>query len=65
MNENYSVRVLKNNKVHSRKIDLSLHASEKLCFAESDSKNGTKSSAIERSIRLEMNKTEILSESGE
>lgn len=65
MNNNGRIRVLKNTKVHLRKIDLSLQASEKSCCAESDSKNGTKSSIIERSIRLEVNKTEILSDSGE
>lgn len=60
-----SFRVLKNNKVHFRKINLLLQASEKLHSIESDNKNRTKSSIIERSICLEMNKTEILSESGE
>src|SRR5688500_17470366 len=60
-----SFRVLKNNKVHFRKINLSLQASEKLYSTEYDSKNRTTSSIIERSMCLEMNKTEILSESGE
>ena len=48
-----------------RKYNLLLQASEKLYSIESKCKNRTKSSIIERSICLEMNKTEILSESGE
>ena len=60
-----SFKVLKNNKVRFRKINLLLQASEELSCTEYDSKNRTKSSIIERSVCLEVNKTEILSDSGE
>lgn len=52
-------------KVHIIENNLSFQASEKIHSTESDSKNRTKNSIIERSICLEVNKTEILSDSGE
>jgi hypothetical protein len=52
-------------KVHIIKNNLSFQASEKIHLTESDSKNRTKSSIVERSICLEVNKTEILRENGE
>ena len=58
-------QVLKSNEVQIRKTKLKVEASEKIQFIESDSQNGTKSGILERSICLEMNKTEFLSESSE
>ena len=60
-----SFQVLKSNRVHIRKTNLKVEASEKICFIESDDQNRTRSSILERSICLEMNKTEFLSESSE
>lgn len=58
-------QVLKSNKVHIRKTNLKVEASEKIYFIESDYQNRTRSSTLERSICLEMNRTEFLSESSE
>ena len=59
-------KVFKRKKVHfTTKIDLKFQASEKIHFIKSDSQNGTRSSILERSICLEMNKTEFLSEGSE
>jgi hypothetical protein len=58
-------QVLKSNKVHIRKTNLKVEASEKIYFIESDYQNRTRSSILERSICLEMNKTEFLSEGSE
>ena len=60
-----SFKVFKSNKVHFTKITLLFQASEKIHFNKSDSQNGTRSGILERSICLEMNKTEFLSESSE
>lgn len=58
-------QVLKSNKVHIRKTILKAEASERIQFIESDSQNGTKSGIHERSVCLEMNETEFLSEGSE
>ena len=52
-------------KVHLKEDNFSFRASEKIHFIESNNQNGTRYSLIERSICLEMNKTELLRESGE
>ena len=44
---------------------LKAEASERIQFIESDSQNGTKSGIHERSVCLEMNETEFLSEGSE
>lgn len=59
------LQVLKSSKVHIRKTNLKVEASEKIYFIESDYQNRTRSRIIERSISLEMNKTEFLSEGSE
>jgi hypothetical protein len=59
-------KVFKRKKVHfTTKINLKFQASEKVRFIKSDSQNGTRSSILERSICLEMNKKEFWSESSE
>ena len=58
-------QVLKSNKIHIRKTNLKVEGSEKIYSIESDYQNRTRSSIIERSISLEMNKTEFLSEGSE
>jgi hypothetical protein len=58
-------QVLKSNKVHIRKTNLKVEASEKICFIEFNDQNRTRSIILERSICLEMNKTEFLSKGSE
>jgi hypothetical protein len=58
-------RAFKSNKIHFTERSLIFQASEKIHSIGSDGQNGTRSSIVERSICLEMNKTEFLSESGE
>ena len=58
-------KAFKSNKVHFKKMSLKVQASEKTQFIESDSQNGTKSGILERSICLEMNESESLSENSE
>jgi hypothetical protein len=56
--------IMTNSLVKSNLI-ASFQASEKIQFIESDSQNGTKSGIHERSICLEVNETESLSECSE
>lgn len=58
-------KAFKSNKVHFTERCLIFQASDKIQFIRSGDQNGTRSSIVERSIRLEMNKTEFSSESGE
>jgi hypothetical protein len=58
-------KAFKSRKVHFTERNLIFQASEKIHFITSDDQNGTRSSIVERSIRLKMNETEFLSESGE
>jgi hypothetical protein len=60
-----SFKVFKNNEVYSRKINLKLQAREKIHFIESDDENRTRSGLLERTIYLEMNKTEFWSVNSE
>ena len=55
----------KNNKVHFTKINSRFQAREKIHIIESDDENRTKSAILERTIYLEMNKTEFLREGSE
>ena len=60
-----SFKVFKNNEVYFRKINLKFQAREKIHIIESDDENRTKSAILERTIYLEMNKTEFLREGSE
>lgn len=60
-----SFKVFKNNEVYFRKINLKFQAREKIHFIESYDENRTKSAILERTIYLEMNKTEFLREGSE
>lgn len=56
-----SFNLFKNNKVYSRKTNFRFRASENTYFIESDDEKRTRSSMIERTIYLEVNKTEFWS----
>jgi len=60
-----SFKIFKSDKVHYKKINLKFQASEKIHFIESDDQNRTRSGKIERSISLEVNKTEFWSVNSE
>ena len=60
-----SFKDFKSNKVHFTKINSRFQAREKIHFIESDDQNRTRSSKIERSIYLEVNKTEFWSVNSE
>lgn len=58
-------KVVKNNNVYSRKINLRFQAIEKKHFIESDGQQSGRSGILERTIYLEMNKTEFWSVNSE
>ena len=60
-----SIKVFKNNKVYSRKINLKFQEREKIHFIESDNQKRTRSVILERTIYLEMNKVEFWSVNSE
>lgn len=60
-----SFNVFKSNKVHFRKINLKFQVSERIHIFKSDGQKGTRRSILERSICLEMNETEFLTEGNE
>jgi hypothetical protein len=59
------LKVFKGRKVDYTKINLKFQASEKIHFIESDGQDRTRNAILERTICLEMNKTEFLREDSE
>ena len=60
-----SFKVVNNNEVYFKKTNLKLQAIEEIQFIESDSQNRTRSGKIERTLSLEVNKTESWSVNSE
>ena len=61
-----TLKVFKRKKVHfTTKINLKFQANKKILFIKSAYQNGTRSSIVERSIYVQLNKTKFVSESSE